>query len=219
MTKFSRRDFLKFTSAFLAFIPAIRNLLALETPIEDSKLYPTELQDPTPPPLTDEDLIAEKYESGFAKIITSDHIIIENYKGQVILHISNKTDVWDGIKWVGDLGADVGDEIVGWGIRNPDNSLTCEKLYVNIVNYIGEVSEISTNSRRNDNIVAKFVQNDRFRGRQSISIAPHTMIDDGQSRKLYKERPVLPKNSDIIQVIGRVMKDGTTLAAVVYLSQ
>lgn len=56
MTKFSRRDFLKFTSAFLAFIPAIRNLLALETPIEDSKLYPTELQDPTPPPLTDEDL-------------------------------------------------------------------------------------------------------------------------------------------------------------------
>lgn len=137
MARFSRRDFFKFTSAFFAFIPAIKGLSALDAPTEENELQPEVIQDP-PPPLTDEDLIVEKYESGIAKSITPNQIVIENYKGRVTLHVSDQTDLWDGIKWVGDLGSDIGDEIVAWGIRNPNGSLTCEKLYTNIVNYIAE---------------------------------------------------------------------------------
>lgn len=220
MAKFSRRDFFKVSSAFLAFIPTIRNLMIIDVVTENSELYPAELQNPPPPPPANVNLIAEKYESGIAQTIAPDHIVIKNYKGQVKLHISDETVVWDDIKWVGDLGCEIGDEVVAWGLRLSDNSLQCEKLYFNIVNFIGEVSEVNIINDGQSEIITQFVQHDRFRGRQLISIVPFTLLDDGMtSRKLFKERPVLPKNQETVQVIGRTMKNGTTLAIILYLSQ
>ena len=64
------------------------------------------------------------------------------------------------------------------------------------------------------------MHNDRYRGQQFISIDPSTFIDDGKtSRKPFREFPVLPDDRETIQVIGRGMKDGTTLAVVVYMSR
>lgn len=218
MAKFSRRDFFKVSSVFLAFIPTIKNLMTADIVAENSELYPAELQNPPPP--ANVDLIAEKYESGIAKTIARDYIVIENYKGKVNLHVSDETVVWDDIKWVGNLGCEVGDEVVAWGTRSSDSSLQCEKLYFNIVNFIGEASEVIVNNNSQSEIVAQFIQHDRFRGRQLISMVPSTMLDDGTtSRRSFKEQPALPKSQETVQVIGRTMKDGTTLAVVVYLSQ
>lgn len=81
------------------------------------------------------------------------------------------------------------------------------------MNLLGDVADVKADAHS-----ASFIHNDRFRGPSSILVQPLTDIDDGKAeRKSYKDRPLLPQNGKYVQIIGRLMKDNTILAVIVYL--
>lgn len=210
MNKLSRRDLLKFAGTFFAFIPTYKILS------QSQKIFAPHDPAIKPIAISAEDLMVSKYESGIIDSVSQNQIVLHNYKGVVTLHYSNDTLIWDGIDWVAKIGFEIGDRIIAWGKRNDDGSLTCEKLYINIVNFIGKVTEVVENQSSGD-FTSSLVITERFHGEQKINFVPLTIIDNGEiDRRNYKDFSFIPKKNETIQIIGRTMKDKTTLAVVVY---
>jgi uncharacterized protein DUF5666 len=127
---------------------------------------------------------------------------------EVDLEVSPSTVIWDGITWVANIPTEAGDFVTAWGVWNPDHSFAVQKLYINIVNLQGRVSNVSQGTGSGSFIIA-----DQYGKTQRVIVAASSEIYEGAgSGSRYGEKPVLPQNGEDVQVIGREMKDGSVLA-------
>ncbi len=130
------------------------------------------------------------------------------------LTTSAATLVWDGIPWVADVPTRVDDFVFAQGIWKRDHSFDARKLYVNIVNLRGKASSVNHQGQS-----ATFHLADQYQQTDTIAIMPLTEIcEDTGARFTYEQKHVLPSNGSYVEVIGRQMADGSTMAVNITLS-
>lgn len=219
----NRRSFLaSVLLGLIAFIPAG---IALARTNGGSRIFgvqpPTKpaetsagLGPPPPPPDNLEQLVIDKYVEGTVTAVAPDRITIAAVDGSsTILHFTPSTEVWEG-RWVARIPIEPNDQVIVWGTRQIDGSLSLEKIWVNLVNLIGKSSSI-----REDGSRIELICNDRYKGEVRVAITEDSFIADSQSatKRSFKDHRIKPTDGQLIQVIGRQSKDGLVLATDVYL--
>lgn len=199
MKTISRRSILKGLMAFAAFIPAA-HVLASNRSGSAAQVDPTTRPTPPTPPPPGASMLIEEYASGPAVAVDTDKLVIKTYdRGDVTLHLSSRTEVWENL-YVKDIPIEVGDRITAWGPRRADGSHDVEKLWVNLVNLRGTMSNIKRGTSD-----LQFTLRDTRRGMFSIIIQQQaSRVGNG------------PRENQPCQVVGRKLKDGSVLAVTVY---
>ncbi len=210
MSIVSRRTVAKVGLSLVAFVPAARALAAGggspssagRMPIRSTANLP-----PPPPPGTS--LVIDKFVSGNVVALSLPQIRIRTEApGDVLLYLSATTDVWEG-RFVRTIPIEIGDRLTVWGTpRNGAKAFDVEKLWINIVNLIGPISRIQPEGQG-----LRFSQRDRHMGATAVRIDPRTLIAGSAGlREPYSSRPIALREAQVIQVIGRRLKDGSVLA-------
>lgn len=207
MKRISRRQFIKVLVGLFAFIPTIKVLADLN----DEEQLDLKLTDEPPLPHPPPDAVSvaiENYSSGNAIELSAEKILIQTFEGDVMLHISPKTEVWEGL-WVKEIPIEIGSHIIAWGERQGDGSLLVEKMWVDIVNLLGSILDITEDQdslqividEKRSGSEIKVVVNERF-----------ATSEDGQHKVQFGSEPIVIYKGQIVQVIGRRFEDGTVLA-------
>jgi len=136
-------------------------------------------------------------------------IRIATEKEEVDLDISKTTVIWDSIIWIANIPTKTGDFVTAWGIWNPDHSFAVRKLYVNIVNLQGRVSNIAQGSKG-----ASFDITDQYQKTEHVIVSSLTEIYESSSgdKSTYQENPKLPQNGEYVEVVGQKVGDESVLA-------
>lgn len=137
-------------------------------------------------------------------------ILIKTENKQVILEISNSTIIWDGIIWIAEIPMEIGDFVIARGTWTSDNSLAVDLLYVNIVNLRGTVSKVLQNQ---DNASFSITDQNQIEDQVIVSILTKVYEINVSGQSTYQESHLLPRDGDIVEVIGRKLKDGSILAS------
>lgn len=131
---------------------------------------------------------------------------------EVLVEISDQTIQWDGITWIAEIPVEIGDFVTASGTWNPDQSFAAIKLYVNIVNLRGKVGQVVDQSE-----LATFEMMGLNQKVEQISLAPQTILYEGETQSKFQDSHHLPRTGDQVQVIGRRLKDGTVIAVNIYI--
>lgn len=168
---------------------------------------------PPPPPPPGTSLVVESFATGHAVQVGPDVILIEtSERGKVALHLSPTTDIWES-RWVKSIPIEVGDHIMAWGARRTDRAHDVEKLWVNLVNLQGTVSNV-----KKEMAGLTFHHHDSRQGAHIVKIDQRTLVALRDSPKVtFASRPVDLAEGQFSQVIGRKVKDDSVLATDVYL--
>ena len=150
---------------------------------------------PLPPPPVGARRV-ENYVAGPAMSVSLEEIVVAAFeRGEVLLRLSPSTQAWDGL-WVKDIPIDPGDWIAAWGERQADGSHDVEKLYVNIVNLQGIISNVEDGGD-----VIWFRHQDARQGAHEVKV-------DLRMVRIHREL----QEGGRMQVIGRKLKDGSVVA-------
>lgn len=217
MSLVPRRAFLKMIFGLVAFAPAIRNLAAQDSDRSDnfSPKYKLD-QDHSgilpPPPPPGASLVVEQFAAGNAVEVTPDRIVISTPdRGDVILHLSPNTESWEG-RYVGDIPIVIGDDIRAWGPLRTETEHDVEKIWANLVNLRGTISDVV-----NEPGGLHFHHRDPRQGTHLVKLEPRTLIAVTDGPKIaFRDKGIHLREGQPVQVIGRKLRDGTVLATDVY---
>lgn len=129
-------------------------------------------------------------------------------EGEEIELILDQSSVnWDGIDWVAKMPVVEEDHIIAVGNWTSTGQFEVDKLYVNILNLQGIVTEV-------DKEKGTFLIQNKQQGIFEIKMEPETKVflQDSLSSELYKDAQILPEADDYVEVIGR--KTGKEIIAV-----
>lgn len=165
------------------------------------------------PPPSEPLVPIEKIVQGIATDVKGNTIVISSSKyGLVKLLISPETRIWKG-KWDNTLPIEVGDDIVGYGEPNANNTVfTMEQLEINVVNLRGGITKVTA---RTEGVDIEMLES-RSEQLESVHINAETMISTEDGQYPFGERAVEFKVDDGVQIIGVRLKDGTVLATTVF---
>lgn len=190
----SRRTFVKVAAGLIAFVPAAQVLA----------LSPGSARAASVPRSGAERI--ENYLGGYASKVAPDNIQLRTYEGDYTLHLSGTTEIWKG-KYDRSAVIEVGDRIEAWGQPRLGGHLDVERMWVNIVNLIGQISDI-----RQGPGVVYLTHQDRFRGPMSVVVDNSTLVPATAGEAPFAaDRIALPEGRRL-QIIGLLLKDGTVRA-------
>ena len=222
--RLSRRSFvLKVSAALLAFIPAATGL-ARGAEGDSNPVGPSPTPNPQPPSPGQEPPPGPRTQAparsvnGIAIEVSQGELLIESRKyGPTRVLLSPTTPIWKG-GWGSGRPIEVGDKVSVRGTdeiaeRSGEVVVEAEKIWVNIVNLFGPISEISSTA---DGI--QFTLEDRHGRVVSIEIDAATQDATGPGGEVpYLGSGASLADSQVIQVIGLDRGDGTILATRVFL--
>lgn len=140
--------------------------------------------------------------------VRPDRILVQTaYHGNVTLHLSPETKIWDGL-WLNSIPTESGDDVTATVRRRADGSLYVEQLYINIVNLYGSISNLE-----------KTPEGLQFRMQQysrsvTVEIDRRTGVLNEKGRTVaFGDQPVDLRNGQTVRVIGRRLRDGSVVAA------
>lgn len=126
---------------------------------------------------------------------------------EIELILDQSSVIWDGIDWVAKMPVVEEDHIIAVGNWTSTGQFEVDKLYVNILNLQGIVTEV-------DKEKGTFLIQNKQQGIFEIKMEPETKVflQDSLSSELYKDAQILPEADDYVEVIGR--KTGKEIIAV-----
>ncbi len=210
MNNVTRRSFLqKVTGGLLAFIPAS---LALAEINKSSALGMSEAK------ITDmpQTIIFENYAEGIAKKVNVDSIVVTTTRiGDVKLRLEAKSRIWKG-DYLRTRPIEVGDEVIAWGQPYENGKIiNVEKIWVNIINVRGSISDIVPTTKGVDLFL-----NDTRTGKYLIQFDEQTSIMlPGGREETFKGSNLQLKDGQRMQVIGLKLKGGGIQAGRVWIGQ
>ncbi|MGH2459203.1 MAG: hypothetical protein ACRDIY_10085 [Chloroflexota bacterium] len=197
MSLASRRTFVKILAGLLAFVPASRALAAgVNTPL------PRTGNQPAPR--------VEKYLGGWVTGVAPGRVKVRSYDGEYILRLAANSQLWKGA-WNSNSTVEVGDRVEAWGTRQVGGFFDVERMWVNIVNLIGPVSNIHETANQ-----MQLSQRDRFRGLLSVTIDPQTIVVSNRTQRLYSPGQLRLTAGESAQIIGLLLKDVSVRATRVF---
>lgn len=214
-TTTSRRAFLKkMALGLVAFVPAVRALASDRGNQQPAGLFqpePTQSLDtsspPPPPPPPGTSLIVDKYATGEVTEVSRDRILLKtSYGGNVVLRLLPETAVWKG-EWNGSLPIEVGDQIKAWGEPRTGGTFDVEKMWVNIVNLRGTISNIERESGG-----LRLRHHDACQGLFLVKIDQRTLVNRDGRAVTFGSSPIDLREGRHLQIVGLKLKDGSVLA-------
>lgn len=194
----SRRTFVKIAIGLLAFVPAAR---ALATGVDS----------PPSPAGSQSAGRVEKYLGGSVTGVAPGQVKLRSYDGEYVLRLTAGSQIWKGA-WGNNAIIEVGDRIEAWGTRQDGGFFDVERMWVNIVNLIGPVSNIH---EATDHL--QLTQRDRFRGPLSVLIDSETLVVSNGAQQPYTPGQLHVTEGAAPQIIGLLLKDGSVRATRVFL--
>lgn len=202
----SRRTFLKkITLGLVVFVPATQALasdLGVQLSSEDST---------PPPPLPPQrmSLIVDKYVAGEVVEVNENQIQLKTiHRGNVVLNLSPETAVWKG-GWDRDLPIEIDDQIKAWGEPQGKEVFNVEKMWINIVNLLGTISNIRQESSKE----LQLHHHDSRRNKSHlVRIDYQTKVNQGDQERTFGDNPVDLRDGQFLQVVGLKLKDDSVLA-------
>lgn len=197
MTPVSRRSFLKLGAGLVAFIPAARALAAVP-----GRARSATTGQPAPR--------VEKYVGGWVTGVQAGQIKLRSYDGDYVLQLSDSSQIWKGA-WDRSASVEAGDRIDAWGTRQAGGRFDVERMWVNIVNLFGPVS-----NPRQATDGLHFTLRDRFRGSLSVLVDEHTTVVSAAGEHSYVPGQLHFTAGQSPQIIGLLLKDGSVRATRVF---
>lgn len=111
---------------------------------------------------------------------------------KIVLHITEKSSIWDGITWIAEIPTQKDDHIIAYGVwEQNQTNFSVQKMYVNIENLQGIVDDIDKEN-------SKFVIKDSRQGKIIVAVHALTEISVSESEKkdIYQNIQTLPKSGD-----------------------
>lgn len=199
MRIFSRRALLKMGVGLVAFVPAIRALASSPSSSEKAA-----------PPI--EQRVIEQYVTGPVTAIGQDWLRIKSaWSGDVVLHISQETELWKG-DTSRRIPVEIGDWVKAWGPRRADGSHDVEKMWVNIINLQGIASQVEKGEK-----TAKFHHKDGRLGTHVVTADEQTFVVPHGEKETTYNRAIDIRDGQFVQVIGLELKDKTVRATRIFL--
>ncbi len=199
MKPVSRRILLKVGAGLVAFVPAARLLAA--GPNERTPAPASPAQGPKP---------IANHVGGTVEKIAPNLLAVKAYNGTFTLRLSTTSEVWKG-KYDRNAIIDVGDRVEAWGQPQPGNNLDVERMWVNIVNLVGPISNIADNAS-----TVALTCRDRHRGSLKVTIDQETLIPNGTQEVRYTQGVLSLQEGKQLQIIGLKLKDGSVRATRVF---
>ncbi len=136
------------------------------------------------------------------------YIISDLDHPSIVLRMTEKSTIWEGITWVAQMPAEKGDFVIASGVWGQDQtSFTVQNIYINLVNIMGTVKTV-------DDKNLKFNLSDFRQGDITVLVYPHTRIlqngDLGPND--YQAVHTLPQPGKYVEVVGRKVEDGNVIA-------
>ena len=198
MNPISRRTFVKLGVGLVAFVPAARALAAIpDTPSVGAGTRTGRRR-------------AEKYLGGWVIGVAPGQLKVRAYDGQYVAQISKDSEIWKG-DWDKNATIEAGDRIEARGTRRDGWYFDVERMWVNIVNLIGPVSNIRETTEH-----LQLTQQDRFRGPLSVAVDRRTLIVSSGQEQLYAPGQLRLIPGQRPQIIGLLLKDGSVRATRVF---
>jgi len=199
MKPVSRRILLKVGAGLVAFVPAARLLAAGPNEHTPAPASPAE----GPKPIVN-------HVGGTVEKIAPNLLAVKAYNGTFTLRLSGTSEVWKG-KYDRNAIIDVGDRVEAWGQPQPGNNLDVERMWVNIVNLVGPISNVADNAS-----TVALTCRDRHRGSLKVTIDQETLISNGTQEVRYTQGALSLQEGKQLQIIGLKLKDGSVRATRVF---
>lgn len=151
-----------------------------------------------------------QYVGGTVTGVRPGQIQLHSYDGNYTLQLSAISQIWKGA-WDRNATIEAGDRIDASGTRRPGGYFDVERMWVNIVNLIGPVS----NAREGTDSV-QFTQRDRFRGPISVVIDRQTAVVSNAQKQMFAPGQLHLAQGKVLQTIGVRFKDGSVHATRVF---
>lgn len=198
MAAISRRTFLKIGAGLVAFIPAARALARHRGRASAQATGRPAGRVPN-------------YVGGTVLGVRPNQIQLRSISGTYILRLSASSQIWKG-SWNAGATIDVGDRIDAQGTPQAGDYFDVERMWVNIVNLIGPVSNL-----REDADTLQLTQRDRFRGQMAVTIDRQTAITSKSGERLYVPGQLTLAQGETTQIIGVRQKDGSVRATRIFV--
>lgn len=164
------------------------------------------------PPATQQQTPVENFISGEVVKLSPNQIVLKRQdRAIVVLHLSPKTDVWSGL-WVKSIPVQVGDRIYADVKRRPDGSFDIRRMWVNIINLVGNISSVEKNPPG----LQIGIEN-RLLGSVVVQIDPRTQVNRQGKETPYSATPVELYKGETVRIIGRRLRDGSAIATKLFL--
>ena len=161
---------------------------------------------------SDEALIIKNYLGGKVIKLGKENVVIKSYSGDKTLYISADTEIWKG-EWNKMISSiEIGDRIEAWGDRKSDDELVVEKMWVNIVNTTGVISNIVREASK----LTFTLEDDRTRKTYVIEANEKTKFHHEDGDKSFDDKGVV-KEGEYIQVIGLDIGENEVQATRIFL--
>lgn len=149
----------------------------------------------------------ENFVSGEVMKLSPDEIVVKKQdRAIVVLHLSPKTDVWSGL-WVKSIPIQVGDQIYADVKRRTDGSFDIQKMWVNIVNLVGNISSVE---KKTPGLQIN-LENPSL-GSVVVKIDPRTLVNRQGKETPYSVTPIELHEGEVVRIIGRRLRDGSAIA-------
>jgi hypothetical protein len=220
MQTVSRRTVLKtpikIGAGLVAFVPAMKSLTsgarATVSQAAPSISPPPGITAPPPPPVTPTPRqVIDNYAGGIATAVSGGQITLSADPGSrsasLYLRLSTSTQIWEG-DWNPGLPIEIGDHIDAWGNPRGQDVLDVEKMWVNIVNLMGTISDI-----RQVQGGLQLQHQDSRMGAHTVLVDQRTLVNRQANPEItYSAAAVSLDVGQFLQVIGLKLKDGTIKA-------
>ncbi|MBW6471719.1 MAG: hypothetical protein K0B14_01225 [Anaerolineaceae bacterium] len=141
--------------------------------------------------------------------IDGDEMVIQQSDGmEVLLHTTESTIFWEGIDWLEELPAEMGDQITAWGEWNKDQSaFEVESYYANmqeihgVVFYVcGETEAFMLDQPDQDYLILPMLKRTQL------------LTESPEDPRSYKYYDLMPNFGEKLTVVGRSIEEPFVIA-------